>query len=316
MILDKIIKARIGCASKCWSNIKEDYMKILNFGSLNIDKVYTVDSFVQPGETKSATNVEIFEGGKGLNQSVSIARAGAYVCHAGKIGEDGLFLKTVLGNDGVNTDLIEMADTSSGQAIIQVSKSGENCILLYSGANYCMDKQYIDRVLQTIGKNDMLILQNEINALEYIIDEAYKKEIKIILNPSPINGTRFDLDKISWLVLNEIEGQQLTNKEDKEEIITELINSYPDIKVVLTLGEEGAIFAEKDIRIKQKRYDVEAVDTTAAGDTFTGYFFANIAKGVDVKECLELASKAAAICVTRKGAAPAIPYEDQVKRFI
>lgn len=289
-------------------------MRIINIGSLNIDYVYHVDEFVMGGETKLSESMEIFSGGKGLNQSIALKRAGAEVCHAGLIGRDGSFLKELLQKEGVNTDFISYVDGSTGHAIIQVNKHGENCILLFGGANQRFSEEYIDSVLSSCNKGDYILLQNEINKMDYIINKAYDLGVKIILNPSPLNDCLKDypLDKVSTFILNEVEGSQLTGRDEPEIILNELTNKYADSEFVLTLGSKGVIYAYKDKRIAVEAKKVAAVDTTAAGDTFTGYYLSSILMGKTVKEVLEIATAAAAIAVTRPGAAPSIPMLHEV----
>lgn len=289
-------------------------MKILNFGSLNIDKVYSVDDFVKPGETISSKDMQIFAGGKGLNQSIAVANAGSKIYHAGMIGNEGLFLKDILADKNVDTSLLKVVDGETGHAIIQVNKDGQNCILLFSGANNKIDEDYADFVLSEFSTGDIIILQNEISCLKYIIDKAFEKGMRIALNPSPINENlaSLDLGKIEWLLLNEIEGAVISGEENAADIVSNLLKRFSKLKVVLTLGEKGSIYREGDICLEQEVYKTNVVDTTAAGDTFTGYFISCINKGRSVKEALETASMAASISVSRKGAANSIPYENEV----
>lgn len=289
-------------------------MKILNFGSLNIDKVYSVDDFVKPGETISSKDMQIFAGGKGLNQSIAVANAGSKIYHAGMIGNEGLFLKDILADKNVDTSLLKVVDGETGHAIIQVNKDGQNCILLFSGANNKIDEDYADFVLSEFSTGDIIILQNEISCLKYIIDKAFEKGMRIALNPSPINENlaSLDLGKIEWLLLNEIEGAVISGEENAADIVSNLLKRFSELKVVLTLGEKGSIYREGDICLEQEVYKTNVVDTTAAGDTFTGYFISCINKGRSVKEALETASMAASISVSRKGAANSIPYENEV----
>ena len=289
-------------------------MKILNIGSLNIDYVYQVDHMVAPGETLMAFKRDVYCGGKGLNQSIAMSRAGLQVNHAGCIGAEGMMLTDLLKENDVNVDAVEVLMESTGHAIIQVDASGQNCILLYGGANRLLTKEYIDDVLKDYGKDDILLLQNEVNNLDYIIDSAYEKGLQIILNPSPYDSAldACDMTKISLFLLNEVEGKQMTGYEEPDDILTKLSKIYPNAKVVLTLGENGSIYQYDGKRYAQKAYSVDAVDTTAAGDTFTGYFIAGMVEGKSPKECLDLAAKASSIAVTRQGAAPSIPYRKEV----
>ncbi|MBQ6447172.1 MAG: ribokinase [Bacillus sp. (in: Bacteria)] len=289
-------------------------MKIVNFGSLNIDKVYSVPHFVSAGETLSSTNYEEFPGGKGLNQSIALAKAGAEVYHAGKIGKDGLFLKDILSESNVNIDWIDEIENTTGHAIIQVSSSGENCILLFGGANKEITIDQINHILANFSQDDLLLLQNEINNLEYIVEKAHQKGLKIVLNPSPIDETMIKLDfsKIDYLILNEIEAKAITGENMNDKIFQRLLSLNKQLKIVLTLGTEGVIYKDSVQEHRQPSYKVDAVDTTAAGDTFLGYFLSQISQHTDIKKSLQIAAKAASIAVTRKGAASSIPTWQEV----
>ena len=289
-------------------------MKIVNFGSLNIDKVYSVPHFVSAGETLSSTNYEEFPGGKGLNQSIALAKAGAEVYHAGKIGKDGLFLKDILSESNVNIDWIDEIENTTGHAIIQVSSSGENCILLFGGANKEITIDQINHILANFSQDDLLLLQNEINNLEYIVEKAHQKGLKIALNPSPINETitKLGFSKIDYLILNEIEAKAITGENMNDKIFQRLLSLNKQLKIVLTLGTEGVIYKDSVQEHRQPSYKVDAVDTTAAGDTFLGYFLSQISQHTDIKKSLQIAAKAASIAVTRKGAASSIPTWQEV----
>ena len=294
-------------------------MKILCFGSLNLDKVYSVPHFVRAGETLSSTKMQEFCGGKGLNQSVALARAGAETYHAGCVGQaDGEPLLAMLRSSGVDTTLVRMLPCPSGHAIIQVNEQGQNCILLYGGANQEVSKEQIDAVLEQFQPGDMLVLQNEINNLPYLMETAGKKGMEIVLNPSPMNDAilKLPLEYVRYFILNEVEARDLCAEEGPEEDFADkLLRRFPDSKIVLTLGSKGSIYVDQKKRIIQPAYRVETVDTTAAGDTFTGYFLAGIAGGMDVKAALQQAAKAAAIAVSRKGAAPSIPTLEETQAF-
>lgn len=293
-------------------------MKILNFGSCNIDYVYSLDHIVEPGETESIYEMNIFPGGKGLNQSIATARAGATVYHAGCVGNDGRLLLDILQESGVNTQYTKTVDEKNGHAIIQVSSKGENSILLYSGSNGMVSKKQIDSVLKDFGIGDVLLLQNEINNINTIIEKAYKKGMCIIFNPSPFNDTlkEIDLNMISYLLLNEVEAKSFSGSEDLEANLSYFRTHYPNLKIVLTLGVRGCVYMDSDCEIHQQAFRVEAVDTTAAGDTFTGYFVAELAKGTDYEEILKLASAASALAVSKHGAAPSIPSKKEVLEVI
>ena len=289
-------------------------MKILNFGSLNLDLVYQIPHFVRAGETLSTTGFSRNVGGKGLNQSVALAKAGAEVYHAGMVGADGEMLRTFLSENGVDVRFVRTIDQPSGHAVILVVPEGNNCIFLYGGANQCITSEFIQEALEPFGEGDFLVLQNEINAIDEIINAASEKGMQIVLNPSPIadNLAKLPLDKVSWFILNEIEGAELSGETEPDKILDKLTALYPHAKIVLTLGGDGSIYTDGKVRIPQQVYKVNAVDTTAAGDTFTGFFFAGMAAGVEPAEALKRASKASSISVTRPGAAASIPLLDEV----
>lgn len=284
-------------------------MKILNFGSLNIDKVYAVEEIVKGGETIDSISFSESVGGKGLNQSIAVAKAGGNIMHAGCVGKDGEILLQALKDNNVDTSLIKTVETASGQAIIQVDKHGQNCIILFHGANYEVDKAYIDGVMQDFAQGDILILQNEISNIDYIIEVAKAKQMKIYLNPSPINENlnKYNMQAIDGIFVNEHEGAYLAGKEKVEDILDSLASKYPELEIILTFGDKGAYYRHKDINIFQPAYKVDAVDTTAAGDTFTGYFIALRQQGKSIEESLKKASKASSITVSRKGASISIP---------
>lgn len=284
-------------------------MKILNFGSLNIDKVYAVEEIVKGGETIDSISFSESVGGKGLNQSIAVAKAGGNIMHAGCVGKDGEILLQALKDNNVDTSLIKTVETASGQAIIQVDKHGQNCIILFHGANYEVDKAYIDEAMQDFAQGDILILQNEISNIDYIIEVAKAKQMKIYLNPSPINENlnKYNMQAIDGIFVNEHEGAYLAGKEKVEDILDSLASKYPELEIILTFGDKGAYYRHKDINIFQPAYKVDAVDTTAAGDTFTGYFIALRQQGKSIEESLQKANKASSITVSRKGASISIP---------
>ena len=289
-------------------------MKVLNIGSLNLDHVYNVDHIVQPGETEATYELNIHLGGKGMNQSVALAKAGVTVYHGGMIGDDGQPFLDACKEFGVHADYIRQIDTKSGHAIIQIDKKAQNSILLYGGANQKLTAEYIDEVLADFSAEDILLLQNEVNMLPYIVDQAYAKGMQIALNPSPFNELldAVDMSKISIFLLNEVEGFQITGLKDPDAIIGKLLDMYPHAKIVLTLGQDGAVYADQDQKHFQPIFKVQAVDTTAAGDTFTGYFLAGLCEGLSIPETLKLSAKASSIAVSRQGAVPSIPYREEV----
>ncbi|MDO4454984.1 MAG: ribokinase [Eubacteriales bacterium] len=291
-------------------------MKVLSYGSLNIDNVYTVDHFVRSGETMSSLKMEVFSGGKGLNQSIALAKSGVSVWHAGAVGKkDGDFLLEQLEEVGVHTELISKLPVKTGHAIIQRDREGQNCILLFGGANQQVTREQADHVMEQFSEGDFLILQNEISEIGYIMQKAHEKKMKIVLNPSPMDEKIFTypLDYVDYFILNEIEARDLCGHDGTgDELLELLAEKFPMAKIVLTLGEEGSIYKDQENAIRQPIFKVDVVDTTAAGDTFTGFFIGGLVLGETPRMAMENAAKASAIAVTRPGAAPSIPYRKEL----
>ena len=293
-------------------------MRVLNFGSLNLDYVYRVGHFVQPGETLSAASQKVLPGGKGLNQSVALARAGVRVFHAGCLGSGGEMLADLLRKSGADIRFLRCVDELQGNAVIQVDDAGQNCILLFGGSNRCVTKEQAEATLSSFSSGDYLVLQNEINALPLIVDKAYARGMKIVLNPSPCDEQlqAVDFGKLDWLLVNEVEAEQLTGSGQPEEAWKVLHARYPALNLVVTLGSAGsAAFTAKET-VRQEAFPVRVLDTTAAGDTVTGYFTAGLMEGRSLRECMRRAAMAAAISVTREGAAPSIPVRAEVEQAL
>lgn len=297
-------------------------MRVLCFGSLNIDYVYSVDHFVAKGETLASRDLQVFTGGKGLNQSIALAKAGAQVYHAGAIGSDGQFLLEVMAQAGVNTEYISVLTYDrTGNAIIQRDKNGDNCILLYGGANRQITEEQVDSVLSHFSAGDYLILQNEINQLPYIMERAKEKGMIIVLNPSPMDEKILELplEYVNIFLLNEVEAGQILNcggNMSPSQLAEKLIERFSGSTVVLTLGGEGSVCLEGGNCLSQTAYTVEVADTTAAGDTFTGFFIGGLLRGESKQDAMREASAAAAIACSRVGAAPSIPTWEEVSRFL
>ena len=293
-------------------------MRILNFGSLNLDYVYQVEHFVRPGETLAVLSRDVKAGGKGLNQSVALARAGAPVYHAGCLGTGGEMLKSMLEENGVDTSFLLPVEEMQGHTVIQVDRDGENSILLYGGSNRCVPDGHIRRVIEAFEPGDWLILQNEINGLPLITELAAEQGMHIALNPSPYDRSleETDLNRLDWLLVNEIEAEQISGEKDPEKVWEKLHERYPALSLLITLGSRGSVACRAGEGGIEKHYQeavrVKATDTTAAGDTYTGYFIAGLTEGKPLCVCMSEASRAAAIAVTRSGAAGSIPWRKEL----
>ena len=219
--------------------------KALCFGSLNIDYVYEVDHFVRAGETLSSTSLSVYTGGKGLNQSCALSRAGLEVYHAGRVGTDGTFLLEELKKSNVDTSFVEIAEAPrTGNAIIQRDRTGGNCILLYGGANRAITEEQVRTVFNHFTEGDYLILQNEINGLDSILRMGKERSMVTILNSSPVDETLTGeiLNMADWLILNEVEAAALTNvpSDDEDTLVRSLKKHFPQSSFVLTLGSRGS----------------------------------------------------------------------------
>lgn len=296
--------------------------RILTIGSINLDEVFTVPHFIRPGETMACKTYERFVGGKGNNQSTALVRAGAEVHHAGKVGQDGLFAVDLLRESGVDTSRVLTSDIPTGRALIQVDPSGQNCIILFGGANRGITEQDVDTFLDGWGPGDSVLFQNEVSSLAYAMEQAKLRGLKIYFNPSPADDiiAQLPLDSVDCFILNEIEGAILadrdvsTAREQADRILSALRTRFPRADILLTLGGSGSRFSSPRLEgpLSVAATADVPVDTTAAGDTFTGYFIAALLRNADVRRALEEASTAAGICVSRKGAVSSIPWRNEV----
>ena len=291
-------------------------MRVLNFGSLNVDHVYRLPHIVRPGETQGSASYARFPGGKGANQSVALARAGAAVWHAGMVGPESAWLRARLAGDGVRTEFIRIDDEPGGHAIIQVEEdSGQNSIVLYGGANQRIAPEHMMQALAAFTPGDVLLLQNEINATAALIWRGHTAGLRVCLNPAPMDPTVLDfpLDLLDLLIVNEHEGEALSGETAPERILDALAAKLPQTRLCLTLGKDGVGFREVGgSTIFQPASAHQAVDTTAAGDTFIGYFLAGELAGKTIPEALAYASEAAGLSVTRPGAMDSIPWASEL----
>jgi len=290
-------------------------MRILNIGSINIDHVYEVEHFARPGETLRGLSYNIFAGGKGFNQSVALARAGAATLHAGRVGAHGEWLIERLQREGVDTSFVCVDETATGHAIIQVVPSGENAIVLYGGANQCITEADVASALSSCSPGDYLLIQNETSSVAQAIQDAGERELRIVFNPGPMTSDvhGYPLELVDVFVLNEVEAEGLTGTSDSENACVRMGEQYPGAVTVLTLGAKGAIYSDADSVHHEAAPCVHVVDTTAAGDTFIGFFLAELMRTRDPRKALALGCRAAAVCVTRRGASDSIPSREELE---
>ncbi len=291
---------------------------ILSFGSINKDLVFSVPHIAAPGETLQSSAMEIGPGGKGANQACAAARTGVPVSFAGRIGADGEPVLDALSRQGVDVSLVQRGDGATGQALIQVTDSGENAIVLYRGENHGLHETYIDEVLDSFGPGDILLLQHEVNLLPYLIRGGKRRGMHIIFNPAPCTRevASYPLDLVDTLSVNELEASELVGIEGSKasDLIARVKHKSGSAEVILTMGSRGALYVGSDEIVTIPARKVRAVDATSAGDTFIGFFAGAVLKGMERFEALDIASRAAALCVTRPGALSSIPRWEEVLR--
>ncbi|MBQ8072902.1 MAG: ribokinase [Clostridia bacterium] len=290
-------------------------MKTLNYGSMNVDNVYDVDHIVRPGETINARGRHRNPGGKGLNQSIAVARAGGDIWHIGVLGADGDVLDQALTRNHIHTDYVKRVPGSSAHTMLQVDSGGQNSIIVFADDYITFTDAEMDEILSHFSPGDAVIFQNELDRSPVFMRKAADHGLTVIFNPSPMEESIFSypLDRVSWFIVNEIEGAALSGEQDPEKILDAMAAKYPSAGVVLTLGSEGAWCMRGRERIFQPAFPVKAVDTTAAGDTFLGYFAAGMLSGEPLEQVLLRAAKASAIAVSRPGAADSIPAREEVE---
>lgn len=294
-------------------------MKKLVFGSLNIDRTYRISHFVQAGETLSAESLKIFCGGKGFNQAVALSRAGNEVYFAGAVGSDGKILMAALQDEGIRSEHVIEMQGFTGHAVIQVNGEGQNCIIVFPGTNGQIEKNMVDKVLADFSAGDLIVLQNEISNIDYIIHRAHEKGMIVAFNPSPFDKRAADCDFhcVDYLLVNEVEGGMISGESSCENILCAIRQRYPRLNILLTLGEDGSAYLDREgNQTNCGIYRVQAVDTTAAGDTYTGYFLSEILKDTPAQQAMRTAAVASGISVSRHGASPSIPKYDEVKQMM
>ncbi len=294
-------------------------LKILIIGSINIDYVCTVDELPQKGETLLASSFVESSGGKGANQAVAARRLGAEVTMIGAVGKDSIGNKLInsLGKEGINVDSTKSVDVPTGNAIITVDKNGDNTIVVYSGANFRVDEGLVSSYESIIAENDFIILQLEI-PMETVLHSAKlakKHGKKVILNPAPAKELPKEIfEYIDYITPNETELARITGIDDVKLASRELIKRGAK-NVVVTLGEKGSYYlGESELEVGS--FKVDAVDTTAAGDSFNGALAVALGEGRSIEEALKYANAVGALTATKIGAQVSLPYKEEVEEFL
>lgn len=285
---------------------------IFNLGSINIDHIYRVPHFPEPGETLLSDSYTKGLGGKGANQSIAVARAGGQVTHIGAIGDDALWTRDILADARVKTEAIKVLESPTGHAIINVDETGENCIVLFDGANVLVSEGQISAALAQAKAGDWLLLQNEVNVGPFAAKLARAKGLKVAYVAAPFDARKVQemLPLVDMLSVNEGEAAQVCKALGVSE------DEIPVEKLLVTRGGGGITYRDGAQHHTQPVFEVTPVDTTGAGDTFMGYFMSQLDASKAPQEALRIAAAAAAIQITKKGTAEAIPLMDEVAGFI
>jgi ribokinase len=286
-------------------------MAIWNLGSINADHVYALPHLPSPGETLAARTLTTGLGGKGANMSVACARAGATVRHIGAVGPEGAWAVERLRSYGVGTTHITRLDVPTGHAIIAVDERGENTILLFPGANRALNPDHLGAALAAASPSDWFLCQNETNLQVEGARLARGRGLRVAYAAAPFEAEAVEaiLPDLDLLVLNEVEADQLLDRTGRA--VATL--GVPD--VIVTLGAEGCLWFRDGRERSFPALSVTPVDTTGAGDAFTGYVLALLDEGRPMPEAIALATRAAALKVTRSGAADAMPTRAEAEAF-
>ncbi|NVO55935.1 ribokinase [Rhodobacteraceae bacterium B1Z28] len=285
-------------------------MAIWNLGSINADMVYALPHLPAPGETLAANGLDRFLGGKGANMSVAVARAGARVNHIGAVGSDGRWARDRLTEYGVDTRYIAEVEVPTGHAIIAVDAQGENLIVLYPGANHALDVRQLGQALASANTGDLLVMQNETNAQVEAARLGHELGLTVCYAAAPFQAQAVQavLPYLDFLILNEVEAEQLQQETGLSAA------DIPVRHVIVTLGSKGARYLQQGCEpVDFAAHKVQAIDTTGAGDTFTGYVLAGMDRGMPMEQAILQANRAAALMVTRHGTADVIPDLREVR---
>jgi ribokinase len=278
---------------------------VFNLGSINADLFYQVPHLIGPGETLASTEHSRGLGGKGANMSVATSRAAARAVHIGAVGPDGRWAVDRLLEYGVDTRHITEVSDPTGHAVIMVDPAGENAILLFPGANHAITDTHIANALGEATEDDTFLFQNETSAQVEGATLASAKGMRVVYAAAPFDADAVlaVLPLLDMLVMNAVEAQQLT------EATGIALTDLPVRDIVVTLGGDGCRWLNTDTGADRHfpAIPVTPVDTTGAGDTFTGFLVAALDRGLPMEQAISLGQQAGAIMVTRHGTADVIP---------
>lgn len=296
-------------------------------GSLNMDTFIKVEKLPKPGETLHGISIHKFPGGKGANQAIALARLGNSVSMVGKVGNDpdGEKLKQCLNDNGIDAShLSTVNDKPTGSATIVVDRNGNNQIIVFGGANSCVDSEFIEVSKNAFTGTKFLLMQYEIPVytIEYLIEFASKNHIQVVINPSPYYPIPdSSLRKIDYMILNESEARSMLNTDINT--IEQACNSAQQLvqkgikHVVITLGDQGSVICDRSGTTDCIRpFKVNSVDATGSGDAFIGGFLHGLISHKEFREAVTFANAVGALTVTKMGAQTSLPYRKEVDQFI
>ena len=293
-------------------------------GSLNMDLVVNVEKMPKAGQTLLGSNFKEVPGGKGANQAVAMARLNGNVTMIGKVGNDsfGETLVNSLKKDNINTNYIQVEEGPSGVALITVDKNAQNSIVVAPGANYKLTKEDIDKNIDAIKNSDIVVVQLEtpLETIKYALKKAKELGKYTILNPAPAVVLEDEIiENVDLLTPNETEleiisQKSISNEDDINECAQIMINKGVR-ELIVTLGSKGSLYINKETSMFKKAYKVEAIDTTAAGDSYTGALAVAISIGKDMEYAMDFASKVGALSVMKEGAQSSLPTLIEVENF-
>ena len=298
--------------------------KICVIGSINMDLVVNVDEMPKKGQTLIGSDFKEVPGGKGANQAVAASRLGANVCMVGKVGSDGFGqnLLNQLKNNNVDTKYIQIEEGASGVALITVDKNAENAIVVSPGANFKLAQKDIDNCIDAIKESNVVVIQLEtpIDTIKYALEKSKELDKFTILNPAPAVKLGDDIIKnVDLLTPNETELEILSgvsiNNEDDILKAAQVMLEKGVKKLIVTLGSKGSLYIDKENKIYKKSYKVDAIDTTAAGDSYTGAIAVSLSQGKNVEDTIDFASRVGALCVTKEGAQTSLPTIEEVLNY-
>ena len=287
-------------------------MRILNFGTLCAECIYSVESLDFSGDTLELGSSQTFAGGRGLNVSVALSRAGiSKIHHAGYIGDSSEFLREALKNSGVNTANLKSVDKPSAHSIVLLENGARSKKLYFKGTNGEVSKEFAETVLSRFSAEDVLIIDDGVSNFDSIISMAHARNMRIFFAPENPN-VNLDLNLISYLFINETQAKNISNSDSREDIAEFFKKKYSLVRVVIDFGANGYLYIGKTQTLFQSALKTAHIDFTAGFDTFIGFFIASVLKGKKLSNAMLLAATALALCSARKGSAFSIPYESEV----